>query len=149
MPAATSTVKESHKEEKQKEQRIQQGGQQKNPQLAINNNGVNNETQTGQLATNEINNKKIEQAQINNDIVNGNKTHKEIFENTTVTNPVVQTPDNSNASGNGVEYASNTENKRFRGFFRKAARIIERTTNINPANDDNKVLIGGVAINLK
>jgi hypothetical protein len=46
-------------------------------------------------------------------------------------------------------YASNTENKSLRGFFRKATRIIERTTKVNPANDDNKVLIGGVAINLK
>lgn len=50
---------------------------------------------------------------------------------------------------NTVEVASNTENKRFRGFFRKATRLIERTTNINPTDDDNRVLIGGVAINLK
>ena len=46
-------------------------------------------------------------------------------------------------------YASNTENKKLRGFFRKATRLIEHATNINPADDDNRVLIGGMAINLK
>jgi hypothetical protein len=46
-------------------------------------------------------------------------------------------------------YADNSENKRLRGFFRKATRIIEHTTRINPADDDNKVLIGGMAINLR
>jgi len=49
-------------------------------------------------------------------------------------------------------YASNTdndENKRFRGFFRKASRIIERNTNVNPTANDDRVLIGGMAINLK
>jgi hypothetical protein len=58
-----------------------------------------------------------------------------------LTNPVVQ-----------YEYASNTEsseNKKLRGFFRKATRFIERTTNVNPANDDNRVLIGGMAVSLK
>jgi hypothetical protein len=41
------------------------------------------------------------------------------------------------------------ENKRIRGFFRKATRILERTTNIAAANDDDKLLVGGFAINLK
>lgn len=50
-----------------------------------------------------------------------------------------------------VEYAtvSNDENKKLRGFFRRAARFIERTTKVNPANDDDKVLIGSMAISLK
>jgi hypothetical protein len=62
----------------------------------------------------------------------------------TVTNQPAQTPQ--------PMYASNTdndENKRFRGFFRKASRIIERNTNVNPTQNDDRVLIGGMAINLK
>jgi len=63
---------------------------------------------------------------------------------TSVTNHPVQTPQ--------PMYASNTdndENKRFRGFFRKATRLIERNTNVNPTENDERVLIGGMAINLK
>jgi hypothetical protein len=63
---------------------------------------------------------------------------------TSVTNKPRQTPQ--------PMYASNTdndENKRFRGFFRKASRIIERNTNVNPTENDERVLIGGMAINLK
>jgi len=63
---------------------------------------------------------------------------------TSVTKQHVETPH--------VMYASNTdnnENRRFRGFFRKASRIIERSTNVNPTANDDRVLIGGMAINLK
>jgi hypothetical protein len=62
----------------------------------------------------------------------------------TVTKQQLQTPQ--------PMYASNTdndENKRLRGFFRKATRIIERNTNVNPTENDDRVLIGGMAINLK
>ena len=41
------------------------------------------------------------------------------------------------------------DNKKIRGFFRKATRIFERTTNIAAANEDDKILVGGFAINLK
>jgi hypothetical protein len=67
---------------------------------------------------------------------------KQIINDKDVTPRVAETP-------NLPEYASNTENKKFRGLFRKATRFIERTSGINPANDDNRVLIGGMAINLK
>lgn len=40
-------------------------------------------------------------------------------------------------------------NKKIRGFFRKATRILERTTNITATNEDDKLLVGGFAINLK
>ena len=76
------------------------------------------------------------------------ETHKGNINTGPVTKPVVETPDKSSTSDDAVQYASNTENKKFRGFFRKATRLIERTTNINAAEDD-KVLIGGMAINLK
>jgi hypothetical protein len=40
------------------------------------------------------------------------------------------------------------QNKKSRGFFRKAVRFFEKTTKINPANDDDQVLIGGLAVKL-
>ena len=74
--------------------------------------------------------------------------HKEKINPDPVTKAVAKTPDKSSTSDDAVQYGSNAENKKFRGFFRKATRLIERTTNINAAEDD-KVLIGGMAINLK
>jgi anti-sigma factor RsiW len=65
---------------------------------------------------------------------------QQIINESNVTNQVSETPD---------DYATNNENKRLRGIFRKATRFIERTSGINPANDDNRVLIGAVAVNLK
>ena len=41
------------------------------------------------------------------------------------------------------------QNKSSRGFFRKAFRFLEKTTGIKPANDDDRVLIGGLAVKLK
>jgi len=70
--------------------------------------------------------------------------HKQIINDTTVTNNLRQTPEPMYASN-----ADHSENKRLRGFFRKATRLIEHTTKISPADDDNRVLIGGMAINLK
>lgn len=48
-------------------------------------------------------------------------------------------------------YAADLEqdNKKIRGFFRKATRIIERTTNISATNEDDKLLLGAFAIDLK
>lgn len=48
-------------------------------------------------------------------------------------------------------YASQqeTDNKKTRGFFRKVTRLFEKTTKINPADDDDRVLIGAVAVKLR
>lgn len=40
-------------------------------------------------------------------------------------------------------------NNKSRGLFRKVTRVFERATNIDPANDDNKILIGSFAVSLK
>jgi hypothetical protein len=90
------------------------------------------------VIVNEINAVQLANLQINSAVVTGK--HKQIINDTIVTNHLPETPD---------DYASNTENKKLRGLFRKATRFIERTSGINPANDDNRVLIGGMAINLK
>ncbi|RYZ17243.1 MAG: hypothetical protein EOO16_24515 [Chitinophagaceae bacterium] len=36
-----------------------------------------------------------------------------------------------------------------RGFLRKASRFIEKRTGIKTTNEDNQLVVGGVAINLK
>ena len=90
----------------------------------------------------------IDQPKMADAVAIDDKMHKENINTVAVTNPGFETPDKSSTSDDAVQYASNTENKKFRGFFRKATRILERTTSINAADDD-KVLIGGMAINLK
>ena len=90
----------------------------------------------------------IDQPKMADAVAIDDKMHKENINTVAVTNPGIETPDKSSTSDDAVQYASNTENKKFRGFFRKATRILERTTSINAAEDD-KVLIGGMAINLK
>jgi len=133
--ANTISVNKKLTKEKQSRKAIQQ-----NNQLLVNNPG-NIGTEKAQPITSSITEKTI-QPQLSNTVVIGDKTHKENFNPDSVTKHQRETPQPIYAS-------NNTENKRLRGFFRKATRLIERTTNINPANDDNKVLIGGMAFNLK
>jgi hypothetical protein len=95
------------------------------------------------IAVQSIEPKSPEMATLNENALNEKRNTRKIVA-PSVTNPTVETPH--------VMYASNTdndENKRFRGFFRKASRIIERSTNVNPNANDDRVLIGGMAINLK
>jgi anti-sigma factor RsiW len=92
------------------------------------------------LIVNEINTTRPSEQKMS--IVDVPGKRKQIFNGEDVTPGDSGTP-------NLPEYANNTENKKLRGLFRKATRFIERTSGINPANDDNKVLIGGMAINLK
>ncbi|MEJ0106709.1 MAG: hypothetical protein WDO19_31010 [Bacteroidota bacterium] len=58
-----------------------------------------------------------------------------------------------NTTNENAVYASYDEgkNKKTRGFFRKAARVFERRTNISASDEDNndKVLIGALAVKLK
>jgi hypothetical protein len=87
---------------------------------------------------------------------NGNQ-QKQTVNNSVVTNNISQPPNSKKlASDNdyvdsreSVASNGNDENKKLRGFFRRATRFIERTTKVNPANDDDKVLIGSMAISLK
>jgi hypothetical protein len=95
------------------------------------------------VALQSVQTKSPQLANLNENALNEKINTRKILD-TSVTYPTVETPH--------VMYASNTdndENKRFRGFFRKASRIIERSTNINPTANDDRVLIGGMAINLK
>jgi hypothetical protein len=139
--AVTNPVDKHLREDSKKQE---ESAQENNQQLAYNA-PIESVTDV-QATTVEIDKANTEQARIKDDIAF--ETHKENINAVAVTNPVVETPDKSSTSDDAVQYASNTENKKFRGFFRKATRILERTTSINAADDD-KVLIGGMAINLK
>jgi hypothetical protein len=88
---------------------------------------------------------------INNDVAKQNNS------STTVTNNTDKPYDNKETAqepttNTGAVFASNNEegkNKKFRGFFRKATRVFEKRTNISAADDDDKVLIGVLAVRLK
>ena len=78
--------------------------------------------------------------------------HKQNINEQVVTNDLpVRTTNEASPENNQFIYAADVEpeNKKIRGFFRKATRIFERTTNIAAANEDDKLLVGGFAINLK
>jgi hypothetical protein len=49
-----------------------------------------------------------------------------------------------------IAYANTSErkNSRLRGFFRKVTRTIEKTTNIKTTDDDDRLLVAGLAIRL-
>ncbi|MBI5370511.1 MAG: hypothetical protein HZA79_00650 [Sphingobacteriales bacterium] len=74
-----------------------------------------------------------------------NDTKTELV-NTVVTNPTVSPSDFTEASLK--EDAGGKKNK-LRGFFRKVTRTFEKRTHINPTDDDNRLLVGGLAIRLK
>ena len=102
-----------------------------------------NSTPTRVIIPNEIGVQSVQTKSLDLATLNQNINTLKIVD-PTVTKQTVQTPQ--------PMYASNTDNdgnKRFRGFFRKASRIIERSTNVNPTENDERVLIGGMAINLK
>lgn len=78
--------------------------------------------------------------------------HKQNINDQVVTNDLpVRTTIEASPENDQFIYAADVEpeNKKIRGFFRKATRIFERTTNIAAANEDDILLVGGFAINLK
>ena len=107
-----------------------------------------------------LNNTNLKNDASNPGIANVTHTDKIPVTNFTTTNPVTiptQQPLNTNEASSGnkdnpdVQYASLEEggkNKKNRGFFRKAVRFFEKKTNIN-ATDDDRLLVGGLAIKLK
>jgi anti-sigma factor RsiW len=71
----------------------------------------------------------------------------------TTTTPVaynpIETATNNSAVNDVAVTETNDKKGSVRGFLRKATRLIERRTGINPTNDDEELLIGAVAIKLK
>jgi hypothetical protein len=68
----------------------------------------------------------------------------------TIGNPSAYNPIAGPSSDNSSDVAnSNGKQGSVRGLLRKATRFIERRTGINPVNEDDKLLVGMVAISLK
>jgi hypothetical protein len=81
----------------------------------------------------------ISKDSFNNPIVTSTDSHPYIKEKATVRKP-----------GDGeADVASNDRKGSVKGFLRKASRLIEKRTGIDPVNDNGELLIGAVAVKLK
>jgi hypothetical protein len=99
-----------------------------------------------------LNNPNINKNDISNNALAENNPSKETDQQNSLTNSDVttQSPSSSNiktASLVELDQPDDKKNKS-RGFFRKIARTFEKRTDIDPT-DDNKLLVGGLAIRLK
>ncbi|OQY95662.1 MAG: hypothetical protein B6D37_04205 [Sphingobacteriales bacterium UTBCD1] len=84
-----------------------------------------------------------------------NQVPNNISTSQTGTPPVTNTPANPFINKETPEktdavFASQDEkdNKKTRGFFRKVTRLFEKTTRINPTDDNDRLLIGSLAVKL-
>lgn len=66
-----------------------------------------------------------------------------------VTSSLANRINNSSDDDDNKLLASNDHKGSVKGFLRKATRMIEKRTGIDPTNDNGELLIGAVAINLK
>lgn len=81
-----------------------------------------------------------------------NRPSQQIINNSTVTSSLDETYNSQSTATNEFLINASTDdhsNKSLRGIFRKATRYFERTTNINTTDGEDKLLIAGIAINLK
>jgi len=69
----------------------------------------------------------------------------------TLTNPVVTNPDPAPSDITNASFKEENGGKKnkLRGFFRKVTRTFEKRTNIDPTDQDNRLLVGSLAIKLK
>jgi hypothetical protein len=80
---------------------------------------------------------------------------QQIINRPTVTTPTdvaynaIETATNRPAEDEVAVADNNEKRGSVKGFLRKATRLIERRTGINPTNDDEELLIGAMAIKLK
>ena len=90
--------------------------------------------------------------------VPANNNAKGILTKTDVTNSNTSSPQIKQAvdfavnrsDDQGIETAGNDGKKnKLRGFFRKVTRTFGKITNIDPTDQDNRLLVGGLAIKLK
>ncbi len=72
-----------------------------------------------------------------------------IIPRTPVTIPNEQTYTNKKPEAVFANLEEGGNNKKNRGFLRKAVRFFEKKTNINATDDDDRLLVGGLAIKLK
>lgn len=69
----------------------------------------------------------------------------------TLTNEVVTNAEPSPSDYTNASFKEDNGGKKnkLRGFFRKVTRTFEKRTNIDPTDQDNRLLVGGLAIKLK
>ena len=124
----------------------------KDEEIMANNKPTNNlplPSQNRTIITNDIPTKAIAKNDIQDKIDNSNTS----LTNTSVTTNNPQSSDIRTASLiNNTDDADfnqpNGKKSKLRGFFRKVTRTFEKRTNIDPTEDD-KLLVGGLAIRLK
>ena len=95
---------------------------------------------------------------VNKAIVNNNTSNEIIAPKNSLTNPKVtnETPQSSevvqasfkDADGADINQPTGKKSK-LRGFFRKVTRTFEKRTNIDPTDDNERLLVGGLTIRLK
>jgi hypothetical protein len=74
--------------------------------------------------------------------------HKDILNIGSVTSPLL-TRNTTETPVEEEQTAGNNRKGSIKGFLRKATRMIEKRTGIDPTNENGELLIGAVAINLK
>ncbi|MEO7984148.1 MAG: hypothetical protein ABI688_08705, partial [Bacteroidota bacterium] len=111
----------------------------------------NNDKKTNELPK-PLNNPNINKKDAGNDAVARKNPARENNQQKSLTDPVVTiepTPPSEIRTASLVELDQPDDKKnKSRGFFRKIARTFEKRTDIDPT-DDNKLLVGGLAIRLK
>jgi len=114
---------------------------------------VNNNQQPSNNLPKPMNNPNVNTA--TNNVIASNNLPKEIIKpNQSIADPVTintnqpsQVVYNSSARDNELNQSGGKKSK-LRGFLRKVVRTFEKTTNIDPANDDDRILVGGLAFKL-
>ena len=66
-----------------------------------------------------------------------------------VANPDKQTPEIDQPLTEIETDGNDGKKNKLRGFFRKVTRTFEKRTNIDPTDQDNRLLVGSLAIKLK
>lgn len=100
-------------------------------------------------------NNTYQQSKNENNVIAKTDIKEKVKTNTIVSDPVtIKSPDPSDihtaalTNQDPVDENSGKKNK-LRGFFRKVTRTLEKRTNIEASDDDEKLLVGGLAIRLK
>lgn len=97
-----------------------------------------------------LNNPNIEK--ISTDIAaanSANKAKQDVKADNIVTTIPTETSDIKYASNVELEQPGGKKNSKLRGLLRKVTRTFEKTTNIDATDDEDRVLIGGLALKLK
>jgi hypothetical protein len=87
----------------------------------------------------------------NDAIANNTVPERNNYPEKTLTNTVVTIADPipSDITNASFKEENTGKKNKLRGFFRKVTRTFEKRTNIDPTDQDNRLLVGGLSIKLK